>query len=288
MLISAFTPIRNAQIMGYPVVEAIRSILPIVDEYLVGVGQSDDDTRALIESIGDPRIRILDTHWDLGSTTGGFILADKTNELLDQCRGAWCFYLQADEVVHERDLPIIVERCRALRSDARVEGLLFSYLHFYGSYGVVAHARNWYRNEVRIVRSGVGIRSIGDAQSFSAPGGKPRVERSGAVIHHYGHVKPPTLMGRKHKLMARWWSQRPDPAFDDFRFRQIYGLRRFGGTHPAVMRTLVEAQDWSFEPRLDPRDWRARDYKNVLSDAAEFVLRHRLGERKKYRLMPGR
>jgi hypothetical protein len=108
MTISGVTVIRNARLMGYPVVQAIRSILPIVDEYVVGVGRSDDDTRGIIESIGDPKLRIFDSDWDRSVQRGGQILADKTNEALARCTGDWCFYLQADEVVHERDLPVIV------------------------------------------------------------------------------------------------------------------------------------------------------------------------------------
>jgi glycosyltransferase involved in cell wall biosynthesis len=287
MLISGFTVIRNARAMGYPVVEAIRSILPIVDEFVVGVGQSDDDTRALIESIDDPKIRIFDSHWDVGLQSGGKVLAEKTNEALDRCRGEWCFYLQADEVVHEADLAAIIRSCAEHRGNAEVEGLLFRYVHFYGSYSVIATARNWYRQEVRIVRRSAGARSVGDAQSFLLGGRKLRVKWAGATIHHYGHVKPPARMAEKHRQMSRWYhGSRMEGAFDDFNFRQMYRLRRFTGSHPAVMRELVEAQDWTFEPRLDVRQWRGRDFKNVLSDVAEAVLRRRLGERKKFVLLP--
>jgi hypothetical protein len=285
-MISGFTVIRNAELMGYPVTAAIRSILPIVDEYVVGVGQSDDDTRGLIEAIGDPRIKIFDSYWDTSRQRKGTILADKTNEALARCRGDWCFYLQADEVVHEADLPAIVRACEAYRDDPRVDALLFRYLHFYGSFSVVATARNWYRQEVRLVKRATGIRSIGDAQSFMVGERKPRVKWSGGTIHHYGHVKAPKQMGQKHKYMSRWYfGTARDDHFDDFQFRQIYGLRRFRGAHPAVVRELVAAQDWSFEPRLDPRQWDRKDYKNLVSDALEAVMRYRIGERKKFKLV---
>jgi glycosyltransferase involved in cell wall biosynthesis len=286
VLLSGFTAVRNAQIMGYPVVEAIRSILPIVDEYVVGVGQGDDGTREMIAAIGDPKVRIFDSHWDTAKQSGGYILADKTNEALDHCRGDWCFYLQADEIVHENDLETIRAACLEHRDDRRVEGLLFRYIHFYGSYSVVAASRGWYRQEVRIVRRDSGIRSVGDAQSFMVGDRKARVRWSGGTIHHYGHVKPPQQMGEKHKHMHRWYhGSRYDHAFENFRFRQIYGLRPFTGSHPEVMRELVAAQDWSFEPRFTLRDWNRKDYKNVISDVLEKLLRRRLGERKKFELL---
>lgn len=286
--ITGFTVIRHAVLMGYPVVEAIRSILPVVDDYIVAVGAGDDATRALIESIDDPKVRIVDTIWDLSANRGGRVLADKTNEALAMCTGDWCFYLQADEVVHERDLPAIREACERHLHDARVEALLFRYQHFYGSFDVVATARNWYRREVRIVRNRIGMRSIGDAQSFRAGDRKPRVMSSGATINHYGWVKSPERMERKQSLFSRWYDGpdaglHPDPTWQ---FRQLYGLQRYQGDHPAVMRALIEQQDWQFRPRFAPRDWKARDWKNAISAVLEAASGYRVGERKEYVLLP--
>jgi hypothetical protein len=171
--ISGFTVIRNAELMGYPVIESIRSILPIVDEFVIGVGQSDDQTKKLIESIGDKKIRIFDSFWDTNKTKGGLILSEKTNEALDQCTSDWCFYLQADEVVHEQDLNLIHQSILKAQQDPKIEGLLFKYIHFYGSYSVIATSRKWYRREVRVVRRSSGIRSHNDAQGFRVNGEKP-------------------------------------------------------------------------------------------------------------------
>lgn len=285
--ISGFTVIRNAVLMGYPVVEAIRSILPVVDDYIVAVGAGDDDTRGLIETIDDPKLRIVDTFWDTTRTRGGQVLSEKTNEALALCSGDWCFCLQADELVHERDLPAIRAACERYRQDARVEALLFHYLHFYGSFQVVASARNWYRNEVRIVRNGIGARSVGDAQSFMVGDHKPRVVRSNATIHHYGWVKSPERMGRKRSLFRRWYAgnEQHAPPSEVWRYRQLCGLRRFTGTHPAAIQHLVDAQDWQFEPSLSPGDWDLRDWKNALSSVVEVVTHRRWGERKKYVLL---
>lgn len=285
--VSGFTVIRNARRLGYPVVESIRSILPVVDEFVVGVGESDDGTRQLVASIGDPKLRLFDSRWDMERPRGGRILAEKTNEALDRCRGEWCFYLQADEVVHERDLPAIREACERWRDDERVEGLLFRYLHFYGSYDVLSTARSAYRHEVRIVRRAANPRSVGDAQSFLADGErKLAVKPSGATVYHYGWVQPPAGIRGKQANQAALY-EKPDLAAPpgQSEARQIYGLRPFRGSHPAVMRERVAAQDWEFRPRLDLRQWNRRDYKFLLSDLVERVVRYRIGERKRYRLL---
>lgn len=286
--LSGFTIVRNARLLGYPIIESISSILSIVDEYVVLVGKSDDDTLDLVKSIADPRIRVLETEWDISSARGSRMLGDKTNEALDLCRGEWCFYLQADEVVHQRDLPAIRAACDRYCDDLRVEGLVFDYLHLYGSYSVIAKARWAYRREVRIVRRGARARSVGDAQSFLIDGTrKPRVRPSGARIFHYGWVHPPERMRVKRANRATLY-KRPE-LMNNIAIRPVlqrYGLHRYDGDHPDVMLPLIQGQDWTFEPAFNPRHWNARDVKSLLSDVLEFVIRRRVGERKKYVLIP--
>jgi len=285
--ISGFTVVRNARLLGYPVVESIRSILPIVDEFVVGVGNSDDDTREMLMSIGDPKVTLFDSDWDMGHANGGRLLAEKTNEALSKCAGEWCFYLQADEVVHEDDLDAVRGACIANTEDERVEGLLFRYLHFYGSYSLMATMRAAYRHEVRIVRRSARARSVGDAQSFLIDGArKPRVRLADASIFHYGWVHSAERMRRKRANRAVLY-ERPEllENIERLPVRQVYGLKPFRGSHPAVMTAVIGRQDWTFERRLDLRHWNRRDYKNVVSDLLESVLRRRLGERKKFELL---
>lgn len=286
-LISGFTVIRDARRLDYPVVESIRSILPAVDEFVIGVGQGDDGTRELVASIDDPKLRIFDSYWDMSRADGGRILSEKTNEALDRCRGIWCFYLQADEVVHEEDLPAIREACLHYREDSQVEGLLFGYRHFYGGYDVLSTSRGAYRNEVRILRRSAHARSVGDAQSFLVHGKrKLRVRHSGATVYHYGWVKPPAGIREKQENQVVVYGRRdfaPEP--EQVGARQMYGLRRFRGSHPTVMRARAAAQYWTFRPRLDLRQWNRRDYRFFLSDLLEWVIRYRVGERKRYRVL---
>ena len=103
MRVSGFTICRNAVKFNYPVVESIQSILPLCDEFVVNVGDSQDATPEVIRSLKDSRIRIIENAWDL--SRGRDVLCEQTNLALKQCRGDWAFYLQSDEVVHQDDLP---------------------------------------------------------------------------------------------------------------------------------------------------------------------------------------
>jgi hypothetical protein len=286
MKISGFSVIRNAEIMGYPVVESIKSILPLVDEYIIGVGQSEDGTRALIESIKSPQIKIVDTYWDPQKQKGGLILSEKTNEALAHCQNDWCVYLQADEVLHEQDLASLRKSIVLASEDLRVEGLLMKYIHFYGSYDVIATSRRWYRHEVRAIKKSSQIQSVGDAQSFRIGDRKPRVLSTNTHVYHYGWVKPPQQMGEKSKrLNWLWHGNKLDRQSEGFQFERQYGLKKFNGRHPAVMRDRVVAQNWHFEYSRAMRDIKLKDFKLFLSDIFEGLTGYRIGEYKSYELI---
>lgn len=254
MKISGFTIIKNAVINDYPVVEAITSILPVVDEMVVLLGDSEDDTRKLIESIGDSKLRIFDSVWDKSLRHGGEVLAVETNkafQLIDPA-STWAFYIQADEVVHEKYHTAIAEGCKRYAGDARVEGLLFKYLHFYGTYDYVGDSRRWYSHEVRVIRNDKHIAAYRDAQGFRKDGHKLKVKPIDAYIYHYGWVKSPVQMMQKVKEVGQYWhtdehwTTTLNPGeivnFDDFD-----SLEKFRGTHPQVMQKRVHEQNWNVE-----------------------------------------
>ncbi|MGZ3920904.1 MAG: glycosyltransferase family 2 protein, partial [Bacteroidia bacterium] len=143
MKLAGFTIIRNALKYDYPVIEAITSILPICDRFYVGVGNSGDETRKLIESIGSDKIEIIDTIWNDSLREGGLVLSDETNKVFDKIpvEYDWCFYIQSDECVHENDLDKIKEACVKYKNDKNVDGLLFNYKHFYGQYNYIGVGR---------------------------------------------------------------------------------------------------------------------------------------------------
>jgi hypothetical protein len=254
MKVCGFTIVKNAVRFDFPAVEAIESILPLCDKFIVAVGDSDDGTRDLIASIGDEKIEILDTVWDPALKEGGKVLAAETNKALDAIPPDydWCFYIQADEVLHERFHPAIRAAMQQHLGNPAVDGLTFRYQHFYGTYDYVADSRRWYRYEVRIVRNDRSIRSWNDAQGFRRQGGgKLTAAPSGGEMYHYGWVRPPKLMKDKVDGAKEFWSpdskhirtmDRPD---DEYLYEQNYdSLRRFEGTHPAVMRDRLERLNW--------------------------------------------
>jgi hypothetical protein len=257
--VSGFTIVRNAIKFDYPVVEAITSILPLCDEIVVAVGNSEDDTLGLIRSIDSPKVRIIETVWDDSLREGGHVLADETNKAFAAIAADsdWAFYIQGDEVIHEKYHPAIGEAMEKYRNDQRVEGLLFNYTHFYGSYDYIGDSRRWYRREIRIVRNDKGISSYKDAQGFRKNGRKLNVKPVDASIYHYGWVKPPEAQQAKQQSFHRmWhddeWMQKNIPQVSEFDYSQIDSLARFTGTHPKVMQERIKKTNWKFT--FDPTE----------------------------------
>lgn len=257
MFVAGFTIVRNAIVYDYPVVEAITSVLPVCDEFVVAVGHSDDETLSLIRGIGDPKIRIIETEWDLNLREGGRVLAIETDKALAAIspKADWAFYIQADEVMHESYIPLVLKAMADHLHNPKVEGLLFDYTHFYGSYDFAGDSRRWYRREVRIVRPRINVSSYRDAQGFRANGRRLHVKPAHATLFHYGWVKPPEKQQAKQQNFHKLWHSdawvarhvKPTQSFD---YTGIDSLARFEGTHPRVMTDRIKAQNWRFD--FDP------------------------------------
>lgn len=286
---TGFTMVRNAVKYDYPIEESIRSILPVVDEYVVAVGKSEDQTLELIRSIGSPKIRIIETIWDDSLREGGRVLAEETNKAFDAIAADtdWCFYLQGDEVVHEQYHGEILRACREYLDQEEVDGLLFRYEHFYGSYEYVGDSRTWYRNEIRVIRNDKSIRSYRDAQGFRKNGQKLKVKPVNACIYHYGWVKDPRFQQAKQENFHRMWHDdtwvkehvAEASAYD---YSMIDSLKKFEGSHPAVMQQRLQRMNWEFHWDVSRKKFRLKDW---LLYKVEQLTGVRLFEYKNYEVI---
>ncbi|WP_041342572.1 glycosyl transferase [Runella slithyformis] len=262
MHVTGFTFIRNALKFDFPIVEAITSILPICDEFVVAVGKSEDDTLALIRQIDPAKIRIIETVWDESLHEGGTVYARETDKAFRAIaeKSDWAFYIQGDEVIHEKDLPTIQAAMQRWKDDGDVDGLLFKYIHFYGSYDYVGDSPQWYRHEIRIVKNNKNIYSYRDAQGFRKDNNqKLRVKPIEASVYHYGWVKDPRVMQEKHLHIHKYWyDDEPEKhikvSSEGFDYSQIDSLAKFTGTHPAIMNERLTHQNWQFSHDLSHKN----------------------------------
>ena len=297
-MISGFTIIRNGVVFDYPFIESIRSMLPIVDELIINVGYGTDSTMEAIQKLlaneaQGKKIVLFESHWPLDDPQKrkeGKILSEQTNLALERCSNDWCLYLQADEVLSESDFDKITTAVNKATVDKKIDGLLFNYIHFYGSFDVIQKSRSAYRREVRMIKKSSGAKSIGDAQSFRKPdGSKPTVIHSGADVYHYGWVRTPEAMKQKTAFMdSLYHGVSKDGTIatgDNYRYKKIIGLYPFKGAHPKFMQKRIQLKNWKWDIKNSPLEWKLSDLKKILLNCIENLTGYRLFEYKSYKLI---
>jgi len=240
-----------------------------VDEFIVSVGNSDDGTLQLIETIESPKIKIVHSVWDESLLEGGKVLAAETDKALAHVNPSadWAFYLQADEVVHEKDLDKIATAAEHYHTDKQVEGLLFNYVHFYGTYDYAGDSRRWYGHEIRMIRNNGNVVSYRDAQGFrSRQNKKLCVKKIDATIYHYGWVRHPHKQLEKLSHFYALWGegnyvtpQLSEEEQFDF-FKDADSLMMFKGTHPAVMQKRIAEKNWQADFDVSKKRFSFKDH----------------------------
>jgi hypothetical protein len=289
-MLSGFTLVRNAVKLDFPIVPAIRSLLAVCDEVVVNVGKSEDETRDLIQSLGDPRVRILDTVWDFSKKNE--MLSQETMRAMAACRGRWGICIQADEVLHEEGARTLRDRSRDWDGDARVEVLLVDNLHFSGRLDLVATRRRWYRREVRCIRLGGAsdIRPFQDAQGFRVGPELRRIRArpTDAVMFHYGWARPARAIWEKHeisKTIYPWSRERSARDQERGHLEWLPLLKPFHGAHPRVAEEWIRERMINPEQRIGPRHWRPEHLRLYVSDWIERLTGVRLFEFRNYQIV---
>ncbi len=250
MKISGFTFVRNALKYDYPIKECIETLSKLCDEVIVVVAESEDETLSYIKSIHSDKLKLINSKWDTNLRFN--ILSQQTNLAMDNCSGNWGIYLQSDEIIHERYFPIIKQAILDCEGSMDIEGLLFDYKHFYGSYRLYNTGRSFYRNEVRAIRLGIGIKSHNDAKGFRIRDRKLIVKKVDAEIYHYGWARDPEKMIAKTINFHRLWHSEKDldkiiarqPG--NYKMRKNFNLIIFEDTHPKILNNWLEKnKEWS-------------------------------------------
>jgi glycosyltransferase involved in cell wall biosynthesis len=296
--ISGFTYIRNGFTFGYPFLESMQCILPLVDELVVVVGNSTDGTREAVAALHPTKIKIVDTIWDDQLREGGKIFAQQANIALDACKGKWAFHIQADEVIHENDYAQIRKAIQVADANPNIEGILFDFLNFYGGYHHIGATRKWHRREVRIVRNIPEIRSYRDSQGFRLyptqqdwkeghKGRSLKVLYVKVPFFHYSYARKPQLMQKKNNYFNSFWHDdkwlnENNSKKEEYDYSIVDAVKDFKGTHPALMKKHVDAQDWEFN--YDPKKARFST-KNRILHHVENLTGWRIGEYKNYKIV---
>jgi glycosyltransferase involved in cell wall biosynthesis len=237
MKVSAFTFIKNGQILGYPFLQSIKSILPIVDEFIINVGESEDNTLELIKSLKDGKIRIIRSKWNNEMRDRGYVYGQQKMVAQFNCTGDWAFYIEGDEVYHENDLEKIKQSMSMYLDNPNVEALVFNFKHFYGNANSLLNSPGWYRSEARIIKNS--IRSYAPDGLFwliledNKKGRYPKAKKIDATCYHYGWLRSESEMNLKSSKVKKYWNH--EPVIINYSQMDQSIIEEFDGTHPKVI-----------------------------------------------------
>ena len=298
MKIAGFTYVRNGFDYGVPFLESIQSVLPICETFVVAVGDSTDGTREAIEQLNSPKIKIIDTIWDMNLREGGKVFAQQANIALDQVHADWCLHIQSDEVFHENDLDKIVAAIDTYNEDKRVEGFILPFIHFWGGYDHIRNTRRVHNFEIRLFRNHIGVRSYRDSQGFrkyqsfeayengTEKGEKLKVKKIDATVYHYTGIRSPDAYAKKVAMFQSYYNTAEGldkmMASHDFQMHSVDRTIPFTGSHPAIMHAKVAAQNWEYSYKKELSVWHKKDkWLQPIEDFFGF----KLGEYKNYHLI---
>ena len=249
MKISAFTFLKNGAILGYPFIESIKSVLPIVDEFVIALGPCEDDTKEQLLALNDPKIRIIESNWCDNMRVKGYVYGQQKMVAQFNCVGDWAFYVEADEVLHENELENIKKSCERYLNDSEVEALVFDYIHFYGNKNTYLWSPGWYRRAPRLIKTSV--RSYAPDGLFwlvletNKIGRYPKAALANATIYHYGWVRSEEQMNAKSQKVNGYWDKKPQKI--DYSQIDFSILKKFEGSHPKVVQDWLPCADGLFE-----------------------------------------
>ena len=291
-LISGISFVKDGLTLGYPIRESIESIASLCDEIVINVGfsnesltQDDGTYKYLTDYFTREKFRFIKSFWDPAVDKKGEILSQQTNVALQNCRGKYCQYIQADEAVHQEDHSAILKGVELMEKKQNIEGLVFRYIHFYGNVDIQKYTRSIYRREVRLIRRLPSIKSWRDAQGFRHDNGrKLACKKINAAIYHYGWARAEKIMAKKIQKMGKFYHGQSHKS-DAFEYQRIWGLKKFTGNHPKVM------ENWIKENRNDLNIMKLKLNTNwkeaglILSDYFERFTGYRIGEYKNFKLI---
>lgn len=250
-----FTLLRNGNKYDYPYRECLSALTELCEHSYIALGDSEDGTEDEVKKFS--KLSSIATTWDMRLMgDGGKILSQQTNVALGELRknhgkeaGAWGFYLQTDELIHEKDFEQIKMDIEAAENGGH-DAISFRYYHFWLNHNQVAISKRWYPQEIRAIKLESDIISHGDAQGFI---GQKKVYESDVHIFHYGHVRDEEKREAKQELLIKMI--RPGEKYNKYKKREEKAFKKtetlpYYGPHPKWMKERIEKFGDVFEMPL--------------------------------------
>jgi len=162
--ISVCFVIKNGLVNGYPFWESLLSCCSFADEIVISEGYSRDrtyDALKVFQERHPNKVKLFRTNWDRFRSGCGEVIAKVSSEAISKCSRQWVYYLQADEIIHEKNIEFI----RNIPS-SKFNSVKFMFAHFIGSWKPLPVGGAAYSSAIRMVRNIPAISMVGDGWTF--------------------------------------------------------------------------------------------------------------------------
>lgn len=191
-MISVVTIISNAIRLDYPFQPWLECNAPVASEIVINVDSTcQDGTVELVRDLTHTleNVRILESPWNWENRVGGSELAIQSNLAIELCTQPWVLYIQADEVLHEQQHPLLKATVESAPADVTVFNL--PRLYFWGRPDTIR--MDWTHYLPRLFRRG-SRSSSGDAM-YTSGSGKPVPSK--ISLFHYSRMGDPAVISKR-------------------------------------------------------------------------------------------
>ena len=265
-IVSAFLISHQCLFLDFPIEAAIRSAAGFCEYIYINDGKSYDGTLDLLYSLqreyGKGRIKIFERDWEHTRK----YWAEQKNFLIDKIHNDhYVFCLDADEVIHEKDISTLITLILA-----DYNAISFPFIHFYGRPTHYIIGSSWYKRHTRLWKKSTGIRLLHKggccADDVVWPDKYPahlgRCFNSEVPIYHYGNCRNPKAMGIKSKKADDLYQNSkdyingslPENRSFDYGFENLK-LNEFKHSHPKYI------ESWYEKHKNQPTKYRVEDEK---------------------------
>ncbi len=191
-MITGITLIRNGVKLDYPFELSIRSLADMCSEVLVNVDPGEDKTLEVVRGLQMkyPQIRIVESKWNMANSGDGSELANQANLLIPMAKNDWICYMQADEMLHQKDHFQLKEFLRELPPN-------YSQVELYRTYF-------WENLRTRLLTDEIWLGRVFRKGTHSVGGdGMYLIRNSGDVIRSAFWIYHYSRMGREDQVNKR-------------------------------------------------------------------------------------
>lgn len=221
----------------FPLRAVLSSMAPVCSEIIVNADTTSEGTVEAVREIAKTLpVQIIESAWNWEAKDKGQEIARQTNLAVERATSEWLLDLQADEVLHEDEHPIL--RAYVENAPADISGFQMVRLYFFESLDVLR--TDWTQPLTRLFRKGSHV-VAGDGMDTQRLWGNVAKAR-GVHLYHYSRIgDAKAIVDRIMKLSSLFHERATlTHAPQEYDFTRLWNYDSFSTDNPPES---VDAED---------------------------------------------